>query len=443
MSKSLSNLFILILSIAGGLIAILLTVEHYTPDFSLPCGPIAGGCRGVLNSDYGALWHIPTSIFGLGMYALLAFLCLRRSRRLRDLRAAETSLAAAYATSGAAASGETPDSAPAEQELTAAAPSEPAPTPASVPANAVTPNAAAGLRAEVVRLDTAVWVLALLGFGISWWLQYTALFVVQGFCPWCFTSALLITLIFILASRDHLLAGRQITGEQKLLATVLAFIVVLLGIVYWGDIWKRLHDQMIQAMFVQAGRPKQVVTQADLIAPPNMHTKGDPKAPFLLVEFADYQCEGCKKGVAATETVLQEKGNLVRLAFRNFPLRMHQWSLEAAKAAEAAGRQGKFWEMHDYLYEHQDEMKKSDFTPLQFNDFAQAIGCDAARYAKERDDDQTKQLVKRDIDVAQMAGLNETPTFFLVNMKTKKIWQFAGVKQLLEVMSDTSQPMWK
>ncbi|HZT44286.1 MAG TPA: thioredoxin domain-containing protein [Chthonomonadaceae bacterium] len=448
MSKSLSNLFTLILACAGCLVALSLTVEHYMPGFN-PCGMVGGGCGGVINSDYGHLGPIPTAVFGLGMYLLLALLCLRRHRRLRELRAAEAASAAAYATSGAPSS-----AAPTVENLDGSAgEADSRPEPAEEPMLMVeTPAAPSGastaataLRHEIIRLDTAVWALALVGCGVSWWLQYTALFVILGFCPWCFVSAILITLIFILASRDHLLSGRQLSGEQKLLIGIAGFSLVLLAFLFYpyvAEQWYRVHHILVNGVDPNEHVGTEHRTKGEVIAPADMHIKGDPKAPYLLVEFADYQCPNCREAVSLVDRLLQERPHQVRIAFRNRPLvQLHRFALDAAYVAEAAALQGKFWEMHDTLYEHQDDMEKPNFSPSRFDDYARDVGLDMQQFAKDRTGSKVQNRVQQDMADADLLNANSTPTFFIITPK-KYVWELTGAGELTKVVEDPNNGVW-
>src|SRR4051812_5223179 len=85
------------------------------------------------------------------------------------------------------------------------------------------------------------------------------------------------------------------------------------------------------------------------------HVLGNPDAPVTWIEYGDYECPSCRRAYGIVGAVLNRVGNLARFAFRNFPLsQLHPHALLAAQAAEAAAAQGRFWPMHDMLYEHQD-----------------------------------------------------------------------------------------
>src|SRR5579871_6458952 len=197
MKKSFSNLLTLVLACLGCVLALLLTVQHYRPT-TLPCSVHGNGCGTTLTSAYAHVGPIPTALFGFAMYAILAALCWKRRERLTANRQQEAAWACA------AAEGETNGSA----------------APVSLYAG-VDP-----FKSSIRTIGLAIWTLSALAFGISWWLQYVSIWQLYSFCPYCFTSALTVTAIFVLASRDALLDGRHLTGEQKMLAGILGFVAV-------------------------------------------------------------------------------------------------------------------------------------------------------------------------------------------------------------------------
>src|SRR5438128_7449591 len=90
------------------------------------------------------------------------------------------------------------------------------------------------------------------------------------------------------------------------------------------------------------------------VDPSRDHIQGDPKALLTLVQYGDYQCPFCGAAYPEVKTVQKELGSKLRFVFRNFPLtNVHEFAMQAAETAETASAQGKFWEMHDFLYEHQ------------------------------------------------------------------------------------------
>lgn len=139
------------------------------------------------------------------------------------------------------------------------------------------------------------------------------------------------------------------------------------------------------------------------------HATGPATAPVTLVEYGDYECPYCGEAHPVVKAILQQVGEQLRFIFRHFPLAtMHPHAERAAEAAEAAGAQGKFWRMHDMLFEHQDALDDQDLVA-----YAAAIGLDTARFADELDRHVYAPRVREDFLSGAYAGVNGTPTFFI------------------------------
>ncbi len=421
MTKSLTNAFTLFLALVGVLVASILTKEHFFTS-STGCFASGEGCAGTINSSYGHVGPVPTAILGLGMYLALALLCFVRGRGLRVQRERVSQGASAYAGSvamnDAAGDGTLPDvGAPA------------------VTATAQPEAAATGITLH--RLDMAVWGIALSGFGISMWLQYVAIYGLHSFCKYCFTSAILITLIFALASRDYLLDGRKLNGEQKMIGAVLGFIAVMGSFI--------VIPQIIEVANTRKAPVAEPVKQSDLtrniVVTPTMHIKGDPTAPHTLIEFADYECGHCAKAAPLMETVLKHYPKQVKIAFRSFPLPNHKWARQAAQASEAADLQGKYWEMHDLLFKHQEDMDSPAFTDADFDKIAGQLKLDIKKFDADRLSDTVIKRVEVDMRAGEQAGVESTPTFFFVAPST--VTKFAGIEEMEKFMKNSDSPAWK
>jgi protein-disulfide isomerase len=144
------------------------------------------------------------------------------------------------------------------------------------------------------------------------------------------------------------------------------------------------------------------------------HVLGPANAPARLEEFGDFECPPCGMFHPILEKMHEEFGDQLQITFREFPLvPTHQHALAAASAAEAAGLQGRFWEMHDMLYEHQNEWKKQfDVRPI-FEDYAKQIGLDVERYKRDISSDVVAQRVFMDGKRGHSMGVKGTPTVFL------------------------------
>jgi len=144
------------------------------------------------------------------------------------------------------------------------------------------------------------------------------------------------------------------------------------------------------------------------------HTLGSPNAPARLEEFGDFQCPPCGLFHPILQQMHNEFGDKLQITFREFPLYPnHQHSVVAASAAEAAGLQGKFWEMHDLLYEHQNDWKdKFDVRPI-FEGYAKQIGLDVDRWKQDSVSEQVARRITSDGNRGHSMGVKGTPTVFL------------------------------
>ena len=142
-------------------------------------------------------------------------------------------------------------------------------------------------------------------------------------------------------------------------------------------------------------------------AVPDM-TIGDANAPVTIVEFGDLECPYCHDAAPVLRAVVEESGGTVRLVFRHFPLfEVHPYALTAALAAEAAGAQGRFWEMHDLLFAHQDRLDD-----VGLAHWAQTLGLDGASVVGEAAQEHG-DAVERDYLAGTALGVRGTPTLFV------------------------------
>jgi protein-disulfide isomerase len=143
------------------------------------------------------------------------------------------------------------------------------------------------------------------------------------------------------------------------------------------------------------------------------HLKGSPTASVTLVEYGDYQCPYCGAAHPIVKEVQRLMGDDLLFAFRHFPLtQVHPYAGIAAEAAEAAGAQGRFWEMHDELFEHQDRLAPPDLLG-----HAEALGLDVDRFAEELESHAHEPRVREDFMSGIRSGVNGTPTFFINDVR--------------------------
>lgn len=137
--------------------------------------------------------------------------------------------------------------------------------------------------------------------------------------------------------------------------------------------------------------------------------RGPEDAPVTVVEYGDYDCPSCRGAYEMIETLLAQQGERIRFAFRHFPLtKAHPRALPAARAAEAAGRQGRFWQMHEAIFT--GPIQPSD---EQLHDYAGQIGLDIQRFTDDFADRQLEREILRRRMQGLRSGVNGTPTFFI------------------------------
>jgi protein-disulfide isomerase len=145
----------------------------------------------------------------------------------------------------------------------------------------------------------------------------------------------------------------------------------------------------------------------------SLHVLGPADAAVTLEEFGDFQCPPCGK-LSEPINQLQKQYNL-RVIYREFPLPIHAHAKEAACAAEAAGRQGRFWQMHDLLFREQPVWSKSTDARALFNAYAGMLQLDLSRFKTDMDSTEVQQQVELDQHRGAAIGVKTTPTIFLNN----------------------------
>ena len=145
----------------------------------------------------------------------------------------------------------------------------------------------------------------------------------------------------------------------------------------------------------------------------SMHVRGPANAPITLEEFGDFQCPPCGALSDPINQLEQKYRPRLRVIFRHFPLPNHAHAREAAFVSEAAGLQGRFWEMHDLLYREQSVWSKAADVRLLFDSYAGMLGLNVDRFKKDMESEQVKVRVASDQKHGDALGVNTTPTVFL------------------------------
>lgn len=144
--------------------------------------------------------------------------------------------------------------------------------------------------------------------------------------------------------------------------------------------------------------------------------KGNKDAGVELIEYSDFECPACAVRIPILDKIIKEFGNHIKLAYRHLPLKnIHANAALAAQAAEAAGLQGKFWEMHDKLFYNQNDWKDLFQSGLEkkFTNYAAELGLNIEKFAADLNSHNAKKAIDEDIESAISIGLDSTPTFFL------------------------------
>ena len=148
-----------------------------------------------------------------------------------------------------------------------------------------------------------------------------------------------------------------------------------------------------------------------LTVPPNPsdHFRGPADAPLTLVEYGDFECPHCAKAAPVIRQAMDEHAGRLGFVFRHYPIVItHRDAYLAAQAAESAGAQGKFWELHDLLFERQASLGRDALLG-----YARELGLDAARMAADLDREAYVERVDRDLESGEASGVRWTPTFYL------------------------------
>ena len=174
----------------------------------------------------------------------------------------------------------------------------------------------------------------------------------------------------------------------------------------------------------------------DLVVPVSErdHRQGPATADVTLVQYGDYECPYTRQSTTIVRAIQQQLGDQLRFVFRNFPLTgIHPHALHAALAAEAAAAQGKFWQMHDYIFHHQHTLEDSDLAH-----FAEAVGLDRQQYARAMAEQHSLARIEEYVQGGERSGVQGTPTFFINGVLYRSSWDQDTLLAALQAASQTS-----
>ena len=159
------------------------------------------------------------------------------------------------------------------------------------------------------------------------------------------------------------------------------------------------------------------------------HRQGDPDAPCTLVEYGDYQCPSCGQAYPIVKRVQKHYGKRLSFVFRNFPLtQMHPFAEPAAETAEFAGANGKFWGMHDLIYENQARLGDDELLP----ELAKQLHLAPAKLLEALESKEFAPRVKADFSSGVRSGVNGTPTFFINGQRHDGPYDFESLVEAID-----------
>ena len=160
--------------------------------------------------------------------------------------------------------------------------------------------------------------------------------------------------------------------------------------------------------------------------------KGNPEATVTLVEYADFQCPGCASAYPVVNSLLEDYGDDMRFVYRHFPLGFHENAVPSGRAAEAAGQQGKFFEMHDLLYDNQDEWSDVRNPDALFRGYAEELELDLEAFDVAYESDETRERVEAGLESGRQFGVTGTPSFYVNGTPVRIVNSYTPLVEAIE-----------
>jgi protein-disulfide isomerase len=166
------------------------------------------------------------------------------------------------------------------------------------------------------------------------------------------------------------------------------------------------------------------------------HVRGPADAPITLVEYGDFECPFCGMAYPTVKELGRRLGDRLRIVFRHFPLRdQHPHAQQAAEAAEAAAAQGKFWELHNRLFEHQEALDDADLVQ-----YAADLGLDTEQFRRELSEQRYRDEVQQDVLSGLRSGVRGTPTFFINGVRHEGAWELDDLLEAIAAVDRAGPP---
>ena len=167
-------------------------------------------------------------------------------------------------------------------------------------------------------------------------------------------------------------------------------------------------------------------------APDSLHARGPAKAPVTLEIYGDFQCPSCATTTGVIDEIEKEYSGKLRVVFHEFPLAMHKHAVPAAMAAEAAGEQGQFWEMHDLLYRYQSVWTRMSDPERFFHAYAQELGLDPVRFSMDLKSTALMERIKSEGEAGVARGVQNTPSLFVNGVEVRGIFSKDALRSAIE-----------
>lgn len=215
--------------------------------------------------------------------------------------------------------------------------------------------------------------------------------------------------------------ARQLNNKRVIKRIVLWLLVVVgIGLVFYGMVKiVKVSPTGGTATIVSA------VSDSDWF-------KGAKDAKVVLVEYSDFQCPACRAYHPFLKKLNEEFGERMKFVYRHFPLPQHKNAKLAAFATEAAGKQGKFWEMHDLIFENQDKWSGESNAGEIFMQYAHFLGLDSERFSGDIGSPGVIEKVENDLKSGSQSKINSTPTFFLNGVKLQNPRSYDEFRKIIE-----------
>lgn len=210
-------------------------------------------------------------------------------------------------------------------------------------------------------------------------------------------------------------------GDKFVWITVIATIAILGAIVYFGS-----------SSAPRIATPKKI-DAAELIRDHSQRL-GEKTAKYTVVEFADFQCPACAATYPELKKLLAHYGDKIQLIIRNLPLAIHPHADIAARAAIAAGNQGKFFEMHDFLYERQSSWSTKLDPKKTLVGYAEELKLNMDQFNKDLADPKTTDIISTDLGDAEALGLTGTPTIYINEKRYNGSPDFNSIKTFIDTL---------